>query len=48
MARRYGERNTYKTGAVKGKRTLSDITAGELALNARDGRLFSTQLTHMN
>ena len=36
-----------KRSAVKGKiPTLSDITAGELALNTRDGRLFSANTTH--
>ena len=36
-----------KRSAVKGKiPTLSDISAGELALNTRDGRLFSANTTH--
>ena len=36
-----------KRTSVKGKvPTLSNITAGELALNIRDGRIFSANSTH--
>ena len=36
-----------KRTSVKGKvPTLSNITAGELALNIRDGRIYSANATH--
>ena len=39
---------TLKRSAVKGKvPTVSNLTSGELAINTRDGRLYSANTTHV-